>query len=433
MTQNEEGLKRSVGPIGLSANIINIIIGSGIFVLPAIIAAKMGASSIIAYIFCGFLMAMVMLCFAEAGSKVTNTGGPYTYIETAFGDYAGFIGGIIAVSGNFFADAAVSNALVDVIASTYPIFGNGWVRFLFIFILFYGLVYINIIGLKQGIGLVKFNTIVKLIPLLLLIIIGWKNVSLGNLEFHSMPSIKSLGETSLILFFAFQGCETGLIVGGEVINPKRTIPKAVFISIASVVIIYMLVQGVAQGVLGSELPNFKAAPLAETAKVVFGSFGPILFLVGSIVSMFGLISGSILNSPRILYALSRDKVIPINWLSKIHKSFATPHIAIFVYASIGFTLAVIGNFEQLVVISTSSILLLYLGVALSVIKLRKTHKSLPGEFIIPGGLTVPILSIIIILYFLSNLAVKEIIATVIIICALSIIFYLIKFIKKNKL
>lgn len=432
MFQKEEGLKRKIGVLGLSANIINIIIGSGIFVLPAIIAGYMGASSIIAYVFCGILMALVMLCFAEAGSKVTNTGGPYTYIETAFGDYAGFIGGILAVSGNFFADAAVSNALVNILASAYPIFASGWIRILFLFILFYGLVYINVIGLKQGIGLVKFNTFAKLIPLLLLIVIGWKNVSLGNLEIHSLPSIKTLGETSLILFFAFQGCETGLIVGGEVINPKRTIPKAVFISIITVVIIYILIQTVAQGVLGSELPNFKAAPLAETAKVIFGPFGLILLLIGAIISMFGNMSGSILNSPRILYALSRDKVIPINWLSKIHKSFATPHIAIIIYATIGFTLAVSGTFEQLVVIASSSILLLYLGVALSVIKLRKSHKSQPDEYKIPGGLSVPVLSIIIILYFLSNLTRNEIIATVIIIGILSLIFVLIKFLRKNK-
>ena len=344
MLEQEEGLKRRVGVLGLSANIINIIIGSGIFVLPAIVASYMGASSIIAYLFCGLLMAMIMLCFAEAGSKITNTGGPYTYIETAFGNYAGFISGFFAIGSNLFADAAVSNALINVIASAYPIFADGWPRFLFLFILFYGLVYINVIGLKQGIGLVKFNTIVKLVPLLLLILIGLKDVSLSNLYFENMPSIKTLGETSLILFFAFQGCETGIIVGGEVINPKRTIPRAILISISTVVIVYVLIQTVSQGVLGSELPNSIAAPLAETAKVSFGSFGYILLIIGAVISMFGYMSGTILNSPRVVYALSRDNIIPIKALSKIHKSFTTPYIAIIVYATIGFTLAISGSF-----------------------------------------------------------------------------------------
>ncbi|SRX54418.1 APC family permease [Aequorivita sp. CIP111184] len=431
MIQKDEGLKRRVGALGLSANIINIIIGSGIFVLPAIVASYMGASSIIAYLFCGLLMAMVMLCFAEAGSKVTNTGGPYTYIETAFGDYAGFVAGIFAVGSNLFADAAVSNALVNVVASAYPIFENGWPRFLFLFILFSGLVYINVIGLKQGMGLVKFNTIVKLIPLLLLVFIGFKDVSMSNLYFDHFPSVKTLGETSLILFFAFQGCETGIIVGGEVINPKRNIPRAILISIVTVVVVYILIQTVSQGVLGDALPSFKAAPLAETARVVFGPFGYMLLIVGAVISMFGYMSGTILNSPRIVYALARDKVIPINAFSKIHKSFATPHIAIIIYATIGFILAVTGSFEQLAVIASSAMLMLYLGVALSVIKLRNSEEKYTGGFKIPGGWTVPIIAIATILYFLSSLSANEMIGTAIVLGVLTLIFFAIKFLKKK--
>ena len=432
MAKKEEGLVRSVGVLGLSANIINIIIGSGIFALPAIIASYMGAQSIIAYIVCGFLMALVMLCFAEAGSKVTNTGGPYTYIETAFGDYAGFLAGILCIGSFLSADAAVSNALINAIASAYPVFGHGWIRFSVLFVLFYGLVYLNVIGLKQGLGLVKFNTIAKLIPLLILIAFGMTHISTSNLSFSGMPSIKTLGEASLILFFAFQGCENGVIVGGEVINPKRTIPKAIFISIITVLVIYILIQTVSQGILGNTLPNFKNAPLAETAKVILGSFGFILLTVGACISMFGNVSGSVLNNPRVIYALSRDKVIPIKALSKVHKSFATPYVAIIIYATIGFIFAVTGSFEQLIIISSSGMLLIYLGVALSVIKLRKTQKPQLGEFKIPGGWTVPILSIIIILYFLSHLTQNEMIGTALFIGTLTIVYGFIRMFKNKK-
>ncbi len=422
MKQKKESFKRTVGVLGLSANIINIIIGAGIFALPAVIASKMGASSITAYVFCGILIALVMLCFAEAGSKVTNTGGPYTYIETAFGNYAGFLGGIFAIGAALFADAAVSNALINILSSAYPIFKLEWVRLLFLFVIFFGLAYINIIGLKQGIGLVKFNTIAKLAPLLILVLIGWKDVSFSNLYIDSMPSVRKLGETSLILFFAFQGAETGLVVGGEVINPKRTVPKAIFISILTVVGMYILIQTISQGVLGGDLPTFKAAPLAETAKVIFGPFGFTLLFIGAVVSMFGFLSGSILNNPRVMYALSRDQVIPLMALSKIHKSFKTPYIAIIVYAIIGFTLSATGSFEKLAIIASSAMLIIYLGVALSVMKLRKSQKHKEGEFKTPGGFIVPILSIIIILYFLSNLSMDEMIATSIFIATLTIIY-----------
>ncbi|RVT71738.1 amino acid permease [Flavobacterium sufflavum] len=432
MINQEEKFKRTIGVFGLSANIMNVIIGAGIFALPAIVAASMGASSIIAYIFCGILMALIMLCFAEAASKVTQTGGVYSYIETAFGPYAGFIAGIFTVGGTLLADAAVSNALVNVLGSAHPLFKEEWLRLLFLTTVFFGLAFINVIGVKQGIGLVKINTIAKLIPLLLLVIFGWESVATSNLTIESFPDIQQLGKTSLVLFFAFQGCESGIVVSGEVINPKRTIPKAIFISISAVVVLYMLIQTVAQGVLGNQLPQFTATPLAATANVVFGPIGFVILTVGAAISMFGFLSGDILNNPRTLYALARDRVIPIEALAKIHSSFATPYLSIIVYAFLGFLIAATGSFESLVVIASSSILIVYLGVVFSVIKLRYTQKSNPDEFTIPGGLSVPILSITIILYFLSNLTQNEIIGTLIAIGVLSVIYALIRFSKIKK-
>lgn len=432
MINQEEEFKRTIGVFGLSANIMNVIIGAGIFALPAIVASSMGASSIIAYFFCGLLMALIMLCFAEASSKVTQTGGVYSYIETAFGPYAGFLAGVFTVGGTLLADAAVSNALVNVLGSAHPVFELAAIRILFLILVFGGLAFINVIGVKQGIGLVKINTIAKLIPLLLLVVFGWQAVSVQNLVIESFPDIQQLGKTSLVLFFAFQGCESGIVVSGEVINPKRTIPKAIFISITAIVILYMLIQTVAQGVLGNQLPQHTATPLAATANVIFGPIGFVILTTGAAISMFGFLSGDILNNPRTLYALSRDRVIPIKALAKIHSSFATPYIAIIVYALLGFLIAATGSFESLVVIASSSILIVYMGVVLAVIKLRYSQKAKADEFTIPGGLSIPILSIAIILYFLSNLTQNEIIGTVISIGVLSVIYALIYFTKVKK-
>ncbi len=432
MIKKDEGLKRSIGVFGLSANIMNIMIGAGIFALPAVIAGIMGSASIFSYIFCGILIALIVLCFAEAGSKVNNTGGPYTYIETAFGDYAGFLAGIFASGSNILASAAVANALLNIIATFNPLFELTSYRVLSLLIVYVLLVTINVRGIKQGIGLVKINTLLKVIPLIILVVLGFKNISVSNLHIETLPTLGQLGESSLILFFAFLGCETGLIVGGEIKNPKRTIPRSIFLSIGSVVVLYILIQTVSQGVLGTDLVNHKATPLAETAKISMGTFGYVLLTIGAAVSMFGMVSGDLLNSPRVMYALARDKVIPIKPLAKIHPKFATPYIAIIVHGFLVFLFASTGSFEQLVIIATSSILLLYLGVALSVIKLRKTKKSEAGEFKIPGGLTVPILSIGIIIYFLSNLSNKEMIASVVFIGLLSAIFFVIRFIKRKK-
>src|SRR5690606_23926112 len=151
---------------------INVIIGSGIFVLPAIVAAGMGASGFFAYLFCGLLIALIMLCFAEVGSKITTTGGLYTYIETAFGKYAGFLSGNLYLATVLLADAAVSNALVNILAAAFPVFELELVRVSFLFVVFFGLAFINILGVRQGVALIKFLVIAKILPLLLLIVLG---------------------------------------------------------------------------------------------------------------------------------------------------------------------------------------------------------------------------------------------------------------------
>ncbi len=431
MKEKEDGLKRYVGVLGLSANIVNIIIGAGIFVIPAIVAENMGSTSIVAYLFCGILIALIMLCFAEAGSKVTDTGGGFAYVEAAFGKYPGFLVANIALAGGVLADAAVANALIDILGSSFVIFKLEWIRVLFFAVIFFGLAAINIIGIKQGIGLVKILTLVKLTPLLLLILFGFNDIKITNLIWDSAPSIKQIGETSLILIFAFQGGDVGLIVGGEIKNPKKTVPKAIFISILTVLIIYILIQTVTQGVLGDQLANFKEAPLAETANVVFGPIGYTILFIGAALSMFGNLTGVILNNPRMLFALAKDKVIPVKKFAKIHPKYKTPYISILFYAGVGFLIATFGAFEQLINIASAAILLLYFGVVLSVINLRRKFKTEADEFEIPGGYTVPILSAITILYILSNLTYTDKIGIAIFIALLTAFYGVLLILKKR--
>lgn len=417
----QENLLRTIGVFGLSSNIVNIIIGSGIFVLPAIVAAGMGASGVLAYLFCGILIALIMLCFAEVGSKITITGGLYTYIETAFGKYAGFLSGNLYLAATLMADAAVSNALVNILAAAFPVFETEVIRLLFLFVIFFGLAFINILGVRQGVRLIKFLVIAKILPLLLLIVLGLPKISMANISIETFPGFEQLGATSLILFFAFIGGETGLNLSGEVKKPNINIPKSIFIAITTVLFIYILIQLIAQGVLGALLADHKA-PLAETARKVFGSTGFFILTAGAAVSMFGYLSGAILNMPRILYALSRDRVIPVKAFGNIHSKFKTPHMAILAYACAGFILAALGSFEKLAVIATGGVLLQYLGVSLAVIKLRLTKKSKPDEFKIPGGFTVPLLSAGIILYFLSKMTYVEAVGTLVFTILLTIVY-----------
>jgi basic amino acid/polyamine antiporter, APA family len=226
-----------------------------------------------------------------------------------------------------------------------------------------------------------------------------------------------------------------LSIGGEIKNPQKTVPRAILIGILGVLLVYVMVQLVSQGILGSELPNLKEAPLAEASKIVFGPAGYTLLFIGTAVSMFGMISGEILNNPRVIFRLSRDGVIPFSKLASIHRKFKTPYIAILLYAGLGFTLANIGGFRALAVIAASSMLMVYFAVSISVIGLRRKKEFTNGGFTIPFGYTVPILSAGIILYFLSNLTGLEIKGMLTLIVALTGIYFLGKAYriwKKNK-
>ena len=428
-TLSSDGLKRTIGVWGLSANIVNIVVGTGIFVLPAIVAAGLGSAGLIAYLFCGLLIALIMLCFAEAGSEVTDSGGPYTYIESAFGKYAGFMTANLFLIAYLAGGGAVANAVADILAAFIPLLEVKLVRILFFLIMFGFFAWINIRGVRLGIGLVIFTTIAKLIPLLLLIMIGWKDVIGDNLLWESIPDISSIGQISLVLFFAFTGAEVGLSVGGEVKEPQKTFPRAILIGITGVLVIYTLIQAVSVGVLGNGLASYPENPLAEVGGVVFGPIGITLITVGAAVSAFGNLNGGILNLPRVLFAAARDRVIPPAALARVHPEYKTPHISILVFTAIIFLMASMGGFQVLAVATSAISLLVYLGVVLAVIKLRKVVPDHAQSFLIPVGYIVPVAACLAILWFLSHLTGREAIALLILVLILTAVFFLKRFVE----
>ena len=163
---------------------------------------------------------------------------------------------------------------------------------------------------------------------------------------------------------------------------------------------------------------------------MIGSAGATIVIIGALFSMFGNISGMVLNMPRVLFAAARDRVIPFKGLANVHHEFRTPHISIISYACLGFIFASIGEFKQLAMLSSASYLLIYLGVVLSVIKFRVTRRIDEGSYTIPGGYFIPCLSALVIIWVLSNLPVKEIGAMAIFVLLLTIIYFAIKILRK---
>lgn len=432
ISNKDEGLKRVVGVSGLSLNIINITIGAGIFALPAIVGVELGAFSVYAYIFCGIMMATIMLCYAEIGSRITNTGGSYAYVSAAFGDFAGFIISWLAVFGwSILGSAALMNIIADSLSVIFPVFSNPWIRGLFFFVLLGFLVLTNIRGAKQGVAFIKWITIIKLLPLFGIIIFGFTLINSDNLYWEYLPSIKTFGNTTLILFFAFAGFETALGVSGEIKNPKRTIPLGILLGGGLVLIIYLLLQTVTQGILGPQMGSVKDAPLAAVAQSIVGILGSTILLVAAAISCFGSVSTDVLNTPRVLYAGANDGLFP-KFLGKIHPKFATPYWSIICFAGLIFIFSISGGFQQLAVLASAAILLIYLLVIFATIKLRmKKQETTEKTFIVPGGLIIPIIGIGSIIWLLTSLSEWEILSTSIFIAVICIVYFTMKWIKKR--
>ena len=431
--KTEEGLKRVIGVPGLALSIVNGVIGSGIFVLPAIVGIALGAFGLFSYVVCSIMLASIMLCYAEIGSRVTSSGGSYAYVEAAFGNFFGFvINWLFTFGWGILGSAAVINILADSLAILFPDFLNPLIRGFFFFVLIGFMVLINIRGTKQGIALVKLITIIKLLPLLGIIIFGFSQVKTGNLQWEHVPSLKTFGDTALILFYAFAGFETSLGVSGEFKNPKRTVPLGICVGGIVVLIVYMLLQTVTQGVLGTaEMATFKDAPLAAVAEKIIGPVGATILLITAAISCFGSVSADVMATPRSLFAGANDGMFP-NFLGKVHSKFATPYLAVITYGSLIFIVSISGGFKQLAILASAAILLVYLAVILATVKLgSKKHHTSEKTFKAPGGLVTPFIGIAAIVWLLSSLSKWEILSTIIFIAVVCVIYLIMKKLKKS--
>ena len=407
----DEGLVRGIGLAGLTAAVVNSTVGAGIFVLPAAVALRIGAAAPLAYLLCFVLMALVVACFALAGSRVSRSGGTYGYVGRAFGPGAGFLAGVLYWLSDVLANSGVLSVLAASAGVLVPRLGSGLGRPALILLVSGGLAGVNVRGVRAGIGLVQALTLAKLLPLLLLVVAGLLAVSPANLAWPGLPKAAALGDTVLLLVFAFVGVEVALGPSGEVKDPARTVPRAVFLALGLTTLLYCALQLVCQGILGAELARFTDAPLAEAAGRLLGRAGSALLLLGASVSMLGYLSGSMLGSPRTLFAFGRDGLLP-QAFARLHPRFRTPWVAVLTHAAVASTLAISGSFERLAVMSNVAVLTLYLLCALACWQLvRRDVREEGPPLRVPGERLLPFLACGAILWVLSSATGRELAVT----------------------
>ena len=276
-----ESLVRAIGTFGLAASILNITIGGGIFRLPAVVAGPLGAAAPLAYVVCAVAMGLIVWCIADAGRRVSRTGGPYAYVGTAFGSYVGFLSGVLLLMLGTFATAAVATVFASSLGLLVPrlagrVMESGILLATFVF---WSLVHLR--GVALGVRLTSVMTIAKLLPLLLIAVGGAFFIKGSHLRIEALPAAADVARTALLLIFAFAGIECALVPSGEVRDPERTVPRAIALAMVGITGLYITLQVVAQGILGEGLARSTVAPLADAAGASLGGGARSLLLAGA--------------------------------------------------------------------------------------------------------------------------------------------------------
>jgi amino acid transporter len=388
-------LVRTVGFWGLVAMCINAVVGSGVFLLPYETYVRVGAFSLWAPLLFAIPVFILALCFAEAASHFSEPGGAYLYAKTAFGDYVGFSTGWMNWVARVTSLASLSNGLVLALGVLAPSLKTGLPRTLIITGSILFLAAIHYVGVKYGAASIYVFTLGKLVPLVGFIIVAlvmWKSNPIPGS--FSPPANAKWGEVAFFMLFAYAGFENLGVPAGEYKNPRRDLPMALLVGILIIAAIYVLAQLGAM----SALPDLSKSdtPIASAAAALIGPAGLIIVTVGSLLSMAGTNSGTMLEGSRMLYALFLGR--RMGPISRVHPRFHTPTVAIIVHTIVALTLALAGSFAKLALLSAVARLTTYLVTSAAVPSLRKLNEGFRTPTLI-----VPILGVIVSLAFFFNL------------------------------
>ena len=395
-------LVQALGRWSLTALVINSIVGSGIFGLPAVVAAHLGGASPLAYLLAAGVVGIVMGCFAEVASQFSAAGGPYLYVRVAFGRFLGLQTAWLTWLSRLSAGAAAADLFTTYLAVFWPASQQRAARLLVIFLLVGTLALANIVGVKSGARMSNVLTIAKLAPLSLFTFAGLiflaAHFPAGHFlaghgaaapVTHVAPSASDWFESALVLIFAYGGFEGAMVPMSEARNPRRDAPFALGTALVAVTALYALIQIVVVGVLAD--PGATDRPLAVAAGIIAGRASATFMSGTALLCLYGYLSAQMLHTPRLTMALAEQGDFP-HFFAAINARFRTPVTSILVYAVLLATLAAVGNFRWNVLLSAVARLFTYGLVCGALLVLRRRN---PGAqaYRLPGGQIFAVLGI----------------------------------------
>lgn len=399
-------LVRGIGFLGLAILVINSVIGAGIFALPAAVTARAGVLSPWLFLAVGLIIFTIVLTLAELASYFTASGGPVLYTTTAFGPLAGFSTGWLLFVSRVVAFGANSNAMADYLGAIWPWFFEGAGRVVLIAIVAVSLTYANYVGVRKGVGTMAVITFFKVMPIVLLILLGLQYVSGDTLFPEVFPTIDDIGGTTLLLVYAYVGFEAVTTVAGEARQPKRSVPSSLVTTVIVTGILYFLVVLVYISVLPDA--SASGATLIDVGRELMGPAGTVLITLAAFFSIGGNLASIMLSVPRMSFALAEQRMLP-KWFGSIHDRYSTPGNSILFLGAFSLAFALTGSFAYLAAASSLTRLIGY-GLciaALPVIRNKATPEERSAAWRLKGGYTIPAAAMILCLWMATHANVES--------------------------
>ena len=400
----EADLVRGIRRWDLVAITINGIIGAGIFGLPARVYALIGTYSLIAFVACALVVALIILCFAEVSSRFDETGGPYLYAREAFQPAVAFEIGWLFWLVRITAFAANCNLLINYLSffwtsATMPV----W-RASIIVLVVIVLSIINLLGIRQAAIVSNVFTVGKLVPIIIFIAAGLFFLNPQAYALGPTPTSGAFSQSVLLLVYAFTGFEMATIPAGEVRDPQRSLPRALLIAILVVAVLYIMIQVVCVGTLPGLAQSQK--PLADAGSQFLGAAGGAIISAGAIISITGNLNILLLSGSRLPFAMAEQKQMPA-FVGRIHRRFFTPYVAIVITAVCMLVLTLKSSFLAAVTISVIARLVTYGATCLALPVFRARRAAPAALFRLPFGTVIAILCLLLIVWLLLHATLTE--------------------------
>lgn len=354
-------LARRIGLGGALMLAFNGAIGASIFALPATLAADFGTLAPWLFPLVGAAFLLIAVPFARSVAAFPDNGGPATY-GRVFGRLAGFELGWVYYVARAAAFAANLNVLIAYLARWWTGADSGVLRLAIMLATVALLTAINIAGVQRAMRLLGGLTLLKTVPLLVVAV-----VALALAGIPAPGPLPRLGEAEagvLLVFYAFVGFENAAVTAGETQRPERTLPRALLGTIATVALLYFLVQLAFVAMFPNGLAAGDSAPLLALGERVFGPAGALLLGAAAVASLAGNLHGNMAATPRVTFAMAERRELP-QWLARVHPRFATPAASILFFAALVALLAVSGSFVWLAVVSTLARMIVYAATILA--------------------------------------------------------------------